>query len=170
MNLDVTYGLEKKDDDYMMLWDDQNNSYSVALNAYIPIWDWGQRRHRIEASRISLVKTDLTIEETRANIRAEVTTAVANLEEYQNRALSMQENANVAQQLTNESIQRFSDGSISAQDVLRIVERQYDTEQNFLDAYLGYRRSLQSLMTQTYYDFEKGLPLIDSYMEQGLNL
>ena len=170
MNLDVTYGLEKKDEDYMMLLDEQNNSYSVALSAYIPIWDWGQHKEQVESASISLMQTDLTIEQTRSDIESQITTAVANLQEYQTRALSMQENAIVAQELTTESIQRFSDGSVSAQDVLRIVERQYDTESNFLDAYLGYRRSLQSLMTNTYYDFEKDMPLIDSFLEQGFNL
>ncbi len=169
MDLNVTYGLEKKDDDYMRLLNDQTNSYSVALSAYVPIWDWGQRNHRIASSSINIERDRLAIEETQANIESQITMAVENLQEYQSRALSMEKNAEIAMQLTTESLQRLSDGSLSTQDVLRMIERQYDTERNFLSAYLSYRRALRSLATNTYYDFENNLPLIDSYLEQGLS-
>jgi hypothetical protein len=41
--------------------------------------------------------------------------------------------------------------------------RQADTAQNFLDAYLGWRSALLSIQELTFYDFERGLPLLQSF-------
>ncbi len=163
VNLDITYGVEKQDEQYDQLWQEYNNSYSTSVNAYVPIWDWGQRKANIEASKISIQQTDLNIEESRNEISSEITNAVQNLEEYQKRALSMSDNLKVAMELTELSIKQFAENKISVQDILRIIERQNQTEFNFLDAYLGYRRSLLSLMVNTHYDYEKGMSLLDQF-------
>ncbi len=44
-----------------------------------------------------------------------------------------------------------------------MIIRQQDTEQNFLDAYLGYRRALLELMRQTYYDYENDITLMEKF-------
>jgi hypothetical protein len=48
-----------------------------------------------------------------------------------------------------------------------MISRQRETEMNFLDAYLGYRRSLLTLMVETYYDYENGVSLIDKFRQQA---
>jgi len=163
INLEMTYGMEKQDERYQELWDDKDNSYSVSINAYIPIWDWGRRKANTEASKISIRRTELRTEESINGIESEITNAAANLEEYQKRALNMKENMDVAQKLSTASITQFEKNQISIQDILKILERQKETELNFLDAYLGYRKSLVSLMVNTHYDFENDISLIDKF-------
>ena len=53
--------------------------------------------------------------------------------------------------------------------MLRILDRQRDTELNFLEAYLGYRRSLLRLMVNTQYDYEKDSSLLDLFSAQYEN-
>ena len=163
INLEMTYGMEKQDERYQELWDDKDNSYSVSIRAYIPIWDWGRRKANIEAQRISVKRTELFKEESRNRMESEITNAVANLEEYQKRALNMKENMDVAQKLSTASITQFEKNQISIQDILKILERQKETELNFLDAYLGYRKSLVTLIANTHYDFENDISLIDKF-------
>ena len=50
-----------------------------------------------------------------------------------------------------------------SETMLQMISRQTETEINFLDVYLSYRRSLLSLMMQTYYDYENEISLIDKY-------
>ena len=163
VNLEMTYGLEKEDKTPRGMWEQYDNSYSVSLSAYVPIWDWGRRKDRIEAQRISLKMTELRMEENRNNIRSNILNAAENLIEYQQRAINLEKSLGMVQQLSDISVQQYRDDLISLQDMLRIASRQRDTELNFLDAYLGYRRSLLWLMVQTYYDYENGISLIDKY-------
>ncbi len=163
MNVEMTYGLEKQDKNYKDLWREYDNSYSMTINAYIPIWDWGQRKARIEAQKITIRKTELYVEETRNRIKSEIQNAVTNLEEYQQRALSMSENMQMAEEITNLSMTRYENGEISLQDLLQTINRQKETEENFLESYLGYRKSLLGLTVDTFYDYENDIQLLEKF-------
>jgi len=167
MNLEMTYGLEKEDEDYRRLWNDQDNSYSVSLNAYIPIWDWGQRKARIQAQEISIRKTELWMEERKQSIKTEITNAVENVNEYQSRVLNMKKNIEMAKEISEMSIQQYKDGLISLQDLLQNINRQKETELNFLDVYLGYRQSILNLIGYTYYDYERDMPLLQHFNNES---
>ncbi|MFC1551973.1 TolC family protein [Candidatus Latescibacterota bacterium] len=166
VNLNMTYGLEKQDEQYDQLLNNHDTSYSASVNAYIPIWDWGERKANIAAREITLQQTDLSIEESRNEIKSEIINAVANLEEYQQRALSMKNNMDVALELTSLSLAQFEDNRISIQDILQIIKRQEETETNFLEAYLGYRESILRLLVNTHYDYEKDSSLLDQFRAQ----
>ena len=163
VNLEATYGREMQDPMFRELWEDPTNSYSVGLHAYVPIWDWGRRKYRIAASEISLQRTELYIEEARVEIETEIRQAVQNVTEYQQRTVSMQENLNVAKEISRQSLDRYRDGSITALDLLQSFNRQEETAENFLDAYLGYRQALLNLQNYTYFDFENDIPLFMRY-------
>ena len=163
VNLEMTYGLEKQQDQFPEIWSDFDDSYSVSVNAYIPIWDWDRRKARIAAEKISLKKTELLIEESRNNIRSNIINAVDNLQDYQQRTLNLQTNLYRVQEISDVGMKQYRENNISLQDLLQMITRQRETELNFLDAYLGYRRSLLSLMIQTYFDYENDVSLIDKF-------
>jgi outer membrane protein TolC len=60
-------------------------------------------------------------------------------------------------------IERYRAGEVALLDVLNAVDREQDTAQNFLNAFLGFRRSVLELQEMTYWDFEMDLPLLDRY-------
>ena len=167
VNLEMTYGLEKQHESYQSLWEEYDNSYSTTLNAYVPIWDWGRRKARIEAERIGVEQTELEIEENQHEIRSEIINTVENLLEYQHRTKNMMVNKKMVQEITDVSIGHYKSGAISLQDLLQIVNRQRETEINFLEAYQGYRRSLHDLMMRTYYDYENGISLIEKFRPES---
>jgi outer membrane protein len=163
VNVELTYGLEKQDGELDKLWSSYNNSYSTTVNAYVPLWDWGQRKARIEAQTITNRKTELSMEEARTQIESEIRTAVQNVQEYQQRALNMQTNLQMAQEITSFSIDQYAKKQISLQDLLQTLNRQRETESNFLEAYMGYRKSLLTLTIDTYYDYENNIELLEKY-------
>lgn len=169
VNLEMTYGLERQNKEYEELIDDEyDNSYSVSLNAYVPIWDWGQHEAQLAAEEIQLKRSDLYIEEAESQIESEIMNSISDLEEYQNRAMNMGTNLEMAQEISRHSLEQYQSGNISLQDLLQVVESQRETEENFLDAYLGYRRSLLRLMRNTYYDYENDVSLLEKYGGVGV--
>ncbi|MCJ7813531.1 TolC family protein [bacterium] len=161
LDLEMTYGLEKDDERYRYLFDDFDNSNSITLNAYFPIWDWGRRKARIEAGKIALERIDLNIEETEKEIRTTIINVIKNVNEYQARILNLENGATAAEEITNFSLERYQNNGISLQDILQIVSRQKETEENFLESYLDYRESLLDLVEGTYYNYETNMSLID---------
>jgi outer membrane protein len=163
MNLGMTYGREVQDPSFGHLWKEPRNSYTVNVDAYLPIFDWGQRRYRIQASRYNLERTELRIEESETDIRSSVENQVRNVAEYEQRALSMQANLERARQITDATLQGYARGDVTLVDVLQTVDRQASTAGNFLDAYVGWRDSLQRLQRLTYWDFQRDTEVLDRF-------
>jgi outer membrane protein len=167
LDLSFTYGLEKQDREYYGLWEDTDNSYSVSIRAYIPIWDWGRRKSNTAAVQTYLKENVIWVEESRSSIRSEITNGIKSLEEYKLRALAMQENMKVSKELSAASLKHYEENNISTQDILKTLERNMETELSFLEAYLGYKKSLIRLMVNTHYDYENQITLIDK-LEKGI--
>ena len=163
MDLAFSYGREMQDEVFRQIWGQPTNTYTVDVNAYVPIWDWGGRSARIEASRLGLDQIRLRIEQADAQIRSDVQNQVRNVEEFEGRVLAMQDNLALATELSRSSTELYRDGSITVLDLLQSFRRELDTANNFLDAYLGWRRALLRIQELTFFDFEQGVPVLERY-------
>jgi len=163
MDLGMTYGREVQDPRFENLWTQPKNSYTINVDAYLPIWDWGQRDYRIEASQYGLERIELRVEEAETDIRTSIENQVRNLQEYEQRAMSMQSNLERARQITASTIEGYAAGNGTLVDVLQTIDRQAATARNFLDAYMGWRQSLQDLQRATYWDFARDAEILDRF-------
>src|SRR5690606_12289849 len=118
MNIGLTYGREMQDSRLHNVFEEPRNSYTVNVDAVIPIWDWGQRGYRVEAQEISLARSRLSQEQALTEIRTSVENEVRNLEEYEKRALSMQQNLELSRGLTASTIERYRGGGVQLVDLL----------------------------------------------------
>jgi outer membrane protein len=163
VNLEMTYGLENQEDRFDYIWEDYDRSHSVSLNAYIPIWDWGRRKERIQGYKINLRRSEMRMEETADIIRSNIINAVENLVQNQQRVVNMQRNLDRGKEITDVGIDQYQKGAISLQALLLMLSTRRETEGNFLGAYLAYRQALLSLMVQTYYDYEEDISLLEKF-------
>ena len=76
----------------------------------------------------------------------------------------MKDNLDKSKRITRMGIEQYRRNRIPLQDLLRSISIQRETELNFLHAYMGYRRSILSLMINTYYDFENDVSLLDRFL------
>jgi len=167
MDVSLSYGRERRDDVFDKLWVDPDNSYTVNVEAYVPLWDWGERDARIAASRIRIDQTRLRKEQAEVAIVSGVRNEVLNVRDRENRTMAMRENLDLAQAVSETSFQRYEAGSITAVDLMLGLRREADTAENFLQAYLGWRGSLRRLQQMTYWDFERQMPVLDRFGVQA---
>jgi outer membrane protein TolC len=169
LDLSMSYGRERRDEIFDKLWVDPDNSYTVNVDAYLPLWDWGERKARIAASEIRIQQSRLRMEEAEIQIVSSVRNEVLNVRDRESRTLAMRENVELARGVTETSFQRYDDDLTTVVDLLLSLRREADTKENFLDAYLGWRSSLSRLWELTYFDFERGVPVIERFdMERHL--
>lgn len=163
MDLSLTYGREVQDPRLSGLWSEPTNSYTVSVTAFIPIWDHGRQKFREAASQVNLRRTDLQIEQDLTQLDTNVHSQIRNLNEYEQRALSMQENMQLAHEVTDSTLERYRQGDVALVDLLQTINREANTADNFLDAFVGYRQALLRLQEVTYYDFEHDMPVADRF-------
>jgi outer membrane protein TolC len=168
MNVSLSYGREMYQPEFDLLWDDPENSYTVNVNAYVPLWDWGERDLRIQASRINLQQTEMRIEEAQTELVSNVRNEVRNVEEYESRTFAMEENLGLAMAISESSLDSYAAGEITVLDLIQTLRRESDTAENFLDTYLGWRRAILNLQELTFHDYEKGLPVLERFGVEGV--
>lgn len=167
LNLNMSYGREVRDEFFDELWLDPENSYTVYVTANLPLWDWGERKARIQAGEIRIDQTRLRIEEAEMEIVSSVRNEVLNVQDREQRTRSMQENMELARDISETSFQGYEEGAITALDLLLSLRREEDTAENFLDAYVSWKGSLSRLQQQTFFSFERGEPLLDWFRAEG---
>lgn len=163
MDVSLSYGRERMDEVFDKLWVDPDNSYTVNVDAYVPLWDWGERKARIASSRVGIEQSRLRIEEAEIQIVSNVRNEVLNVRDRENRTMAMRDNLDLARGVSETNYQRYEAGSITAVDLILSLRREVDTAENFLQAYLGWRDSLRRLQEMTYWDFERRVPVLDRF-------
>lgn len=78
----------------------------------------------------------------------------------------MQESIDLAEKIRDGRLDQYIRGRASIDELLQTIENVRLTRANFLDVYLQYRDSLLDLMSVTYYDFEKDVPLVDAFEQK----
>ncbi len=119
--LELTYGLEKEDEVFSRLWNEPRDSYSISVNAHVPIWDWGRRDALVQSEQLSVDRAELRIKEVENEIESDIRSAIKDLEEYQRRALSMAENLGRAEAVAAQSVEQYRDSSMPLFDLLRSI-------------------------------------------------
>jgi outer membrane protein TolC len=167
LNLNMSYGREVLADQFGNLWQNPESSYTINVSAYLPLWDWGERKARIASSEIGIEQTKLFWEETQIRIVSDVRNEVLNVREREGRTLALQENLDLARGVSAANFRRFQAGTLSAQELILSLLRQADTNENFLESYVNWKSSLRRLQRQTYYNFEQNRPFLDILREEG---
>ena len=163
VNLNFSYGREAQDPQFRNIFGSPTNTYSIDVNASIPLWDGGERKSRIASSEIRLSQTRLQIEQAEQQIVSSIENEVRNVAEYQDRALNMEQNLVLASELSASTLALYVGGSASMFEVVQTFRTGADTAENLLDAYLGWRNSLLRIQRMTYYDFELDVPVLERY-------
>jgi outer membrane protein len=163
MNLGLTYGREMQDPRFQNLWEQPRNSYTVELTATVPIWDWGQRRHRIQAQQFSLDRAHLSEEQALSEIETEIRNLVNSLDDYSRRTQTMVDTLRLAHELTETTVGRYRAGEVGLSDLMQALSRESTTANNLLNAYRGYQQTLRRLKEVTFFDFEAGLPIVERF-------
>ena len=163
MNLGLTYGREVQDPRFQNLWSEPRNSYTVEVNATVPIWDWGQRQHRIQAQQFSLDRAHLSEQQALSEIETEVRNLVSSLNDYGRRTQTMLDTLRLAHDLTETTVARYRAGEVGLSDLMQALSRESTTATNLLNAYRGYQQALRRLKEVTFFDFEAGLPIVERF-------
>lgn len=163
LDLELTYGREVRDRVWDNLFGEPEDSYSVQVNANLPIWDWGEREAREQSRRIGLQQTRLRMEEEQFEINADIANQITVQQENEDRVMSMTNNADLASRSTDRALERYGAGESGILELLQVIIREQDTQENMLNAYLAWERGLINLRGATWWDWEANLPALEAF-------
>ncbi len=137
-----------------------NERIKVSFN--VPLYDWGERKARIKAAEYSIQSSELSLQEEKNTITAEIRKTHRNLNNLLNQIdIARQNEANA--KLTYEiNLERYKNGDLTSMD-LNLYQNQLSQKKNNLsNAIINYKLELLTIKIQTLWDFENNKTYLPS--------
>jgi outer membrane protein TolC len=159
--LSLSLGLTGTDPQFGGVYDQPNTDHLVALTLDIPLFDWGQKKHHLAATRAQIETVKLSAEEEIKGIKAEIREAYRNLQNQKIQIEIAEKNVVNAQRTYEINLERYKGGDLSAYD-MQLFQTQLTQEQlDKVSALISYRMALLDLKIRTLWDFENNRSVLD---------
>jgi len=135
------------------------SQYMVGLTLRIPIIDWGRNKSLVRAAEARQRQYYLGKEDDERGIEVEVRNLVANLQTTLSRLRLLERNQSVAERSYSITLQRYTDGDITSQELALELTRLNTAQKIHLDAFVDYQLLLSDLTRKTFYDFLNNSPI-----------
>ena len=160
-SLGISFGLTGTSPEFNGIYDSPNTDRLIALTLDIPLFDWGQKKHRMAATRAQVETVRLSADEEAKSIKAEIREAFRNLVN-QRRQIEIAEKSITNAELTYEiNLERYRNGDLSSKD-LQFYQLQLSQQRLALvQALINNKLALLDLKIRTLWDFEADRSVLD---------
>jgi outer membrane protein TolC len=164
-SLEAGFGLTGTNEQLDKLFDSPNSDYLFALTFDIPLFDWGEKKHRLAARQAQIDTANLSAEEEIKNIKSEIREAYRS---FINQKLQIEiaEKSIKNAELTYEiNLERYRNGDLSSKD-LQFYQLQLSQQRlNLVQALINNRLALLDLKIRTLWDFENNRSILADFDE-----
>jgi outer membrane protein TolC len=160
-SLNLSFGLTGTDPQFTNIYGSPNTDRLIALTLDIPLFDWGQKKHHMAASRAQIDTVKLSAEEEIKSIKTEIREAYRNLIN-QKRQIEIAEKSIKNAELTYAiNLERYRNGDLSSKD-LQFYQLQLSQQRlSLVQALINNKLALLDLKIRTLWDFENKRSVLD---------
>jgi outer membrane protein TolC len=154
-SVDLTYGLTGTNEEFSEVYRSPTRNQSVALNFTIPLFDWGEKKHRLAASAAQVESQRLSATEQEKQIVYEIRQAFRSLQNQRTQIEIAEKNVTNARLTYDINLERYKNGDLSSKDI-SFYQTQLSREQlNEVAALINYQVALLDLKIRTLWDFAR---------------
>jgi len=160
-SLNLSFGLTGTNPQFPGIYDSPNTDRLIALTLDIPLFDWGQKKHHLAATRAQIETVKLSADEELKNIKMEIREAYRNLMN-QKRQIEIAEKSIKNAELTYAiNLERYRNGDLSSKD-LQFYQLQLSQQKlSLVQALINNKLALLDLKIRTLWDFEANRSILD---------
>ena len=164
-SINLSYGLTGTNPQFPDIYKSPNTDHLIALTLDIPLFDWGQKKHHLAATRAQIETVKLSAEEEIKSIKTEIREAYRNLMN-QKRQIEIAEKSIKNAELTYAiNLERYRNGDLSSKD-LQFYQLQLSEQKLLLvQALINNKLALLDLKIMTLWDFETNQSILDELKE-----
>ncbi|MGB2906452.1 MAG: TolC family protein, partial [Candidatus Aminicenantaceae bacterium] len=160
-SLQVGLGLTGTDSQFNGIYNSPNSDRLIALTLDIPLFDWGQKKHHLAATRAQIETVKLSASEEMKGIKSEIREAYRSLQN-QKRQIEIAEKSITNAELTYAiNLERYRNGDLSSKD-LQFYQLQLSQQKlSLVQAMINNKLALLDLKIRTLWDFETNRSILD---------
>ena len=159
-SMNLAYGIISDNEKLPDIFDQPTKNPQVQISFNIPLFDWGERKARIEAQEAAIKSVELNLDEQKKQIIIDIRQVYRNLQNQLNQIEIAKQSERNAQLTYEINLERYQNGDLTGMD-LSLYQNQLSSRKiAYAQALLNYKIELINLKIQTLYDFEKNLPVL----------
>lgn len=158
-DLQLTLGIFGDNERFGRIYDNPTNNPSVGLSLNIPIFDWGERKARVQAQEVSIRSQQLELSEDQKQIRMDIRQAYRSIQTQMPRIDIAQKSVENAERTYEINHERYINGDLSGIDLNRFQNQLSTQKVAYARALINYKTQLLDLKILTLYDWEKQEPV-----------
>ena len=160
-SVDLTYGLTGTDPALGELYDSPTRNQEIGVRFEVPLFDWGEKDHRLAAARERLRSSELSAAEEERRILKEIRQACRGLDSKASQIEIAEKSVENARQTYRLNLERYRNGDLPSKDIA-FYQNQLSREQlSEVRALIDYQLALLDLKIRTLWDFAAGEPVIN---------
>ena len=161
-DLSLSVGIFGENEVFPEVYSAPTNSPRVALTLAIPIWDWGEKKHRINADMASIQLQELNMFDQKNDILIAIRRSYRSLINLEKQIDIAQQSVRNAQLTYDINQERYSNGDITGIDLNQYQNQLSQSRIDLLAAKINYRLELLNKKIQSMWDFENNTSILPS--------
>ena len=162
----LSYGLDNTDKKISRLFKNFDKTSTIKMNFYVPLWDWGRNKDRLQAEYINYINTRQWLEDRKKRLFNNVYTTLERIRVAENRLRLNREILDMSEKMNELSYGKFLRNEISAQDLILSVNQLYESKNDYADSIINYENAFNRLKVLTLWDFEKNSYIFENISKE----
>jgi len=159
-DLSLSVGLTGDNPKFADVYSKPTDAEIVSLSFNIPLWDWGEKKSRIKASKAAIESNDIDFTSQQNDIILSIRQSYRSLNNLQNQIEIAKKSVTNAQLTYDLNLEKYKNGDLTGMD-LNIYQNQLSQNKlNYTNSLISYKLELLNLKIQTLYNFETKQPVV----------
>jgi outer membrane protein len=153
-------GLMGNNENFIQIYDKPTKSPVFGITFAIPIFDWGERKARIKASKAELQIQEIDYLSEQDNIVLNIRKIFRNLQNLITQIEIAEKNEKNAQLTYEINLERYKNGDLTSMDLNRYQTQLSEKKMDLSNALINYKLELLNMKIQSLWDFENNASFV----------
>lgn len=158
-DLQLTLGIFGDNEVLNDIYQSPTSNPSVGISFNLPIWDWGERKERIQAVEVSMKSQRLDLQQDEQTIRMDIRSAFRSVQTQMPRIEIARKNVENAERTYEINLERYLNGDLTGIELNQFQTQLSSKKIELAQALINYKSQLLDLKILTLYDWEKQEPV-----------
>ncbi|MDR1815039.1 MAG: TolC family protein [Tannerella sp.] len=159
-NVNLSVGIMGDNERMRNIYDNPTQNPRVQVSFSVPIFDWGERRARINAQKASQTIAKLESEDQKISIELEIRQTWRDLENLRLQIANNQKNIDNAQLTYDLNLIRYREGELTGLQISQYQAQLSSAKLTYLSSLIQYKQAVLNLKIMALYDYEKDQPIV----------
>ncbi|MBN2185060.1 MAG: TolC family protein [Candidatus Krumholzibacteriota bacterium] len=160
-NINISYGSIGTNEIFSDIYDSPDKNQQLSVLFEVPLWDWGEKKADMRASKASLEANRLSLKEEKDNIIISIRQAYRNLDNQVIQIDIATQNVRRSQLTYDINLEKYRNGDLSSYQLNQYQNQLSEERLNKVSALIQYKLHLLDMKIQSLWDFEKNRSLVD---------